>query len=797
MITRAKLRNWKSHKDTELELGEGTNVLVGIMGSGKSAVLDAVTYGLFGTVPAVRNRKITLDDLIRKRPVEEDSAEVEIEFVSPEGERYIVKRVLERENGTTFAELRKEDGTLIDKPRSTSVTEHVTSLLQIDYDFFRRMIYAEQNQLDRFLTLEPRKRREKIDELLKINRFEKARKNTTTLINRLKDREKDRRQDLKKLREDEEIKTLPSLEKELEDTRSEKADLVEKNRRIKPELEEVEKRLQKFEETKERIDELSKEIESVSGRIEALNQQVSRTEEKLGKEKEVSLESLKKRREDLEVSLQETKERVRKLDSEASSNTAKVSKLETKKGSLREKIGELEEKVGEKEESKEELEEIDFTKLRKEVDNLNERRESLRDDFSGLRVQVKNLRKSLEELQEAGTTCPVCGRPLAEKMKESLIQERRTSLKNSESQISKLEEEIEEVEKKISKKGERKERAKDLRRDMEDLPELESKLSDVRGEFEKKSRSLEDALEAEEEVCKTLEEAKQEVERIRKGYESVKKKMELQADLKSAKDERREAKGKEEKLKEKLQEKKEKFDEKLVEELREKHQGLIKKQEHFKTKISDIEKLIEQKGKLIESVREKKRTLNRREAEVGALKESTNSLNKVQKALSKSQTSIRKQVIEAVNGMMNEIWDEIYPYEDFRQIRLSIEERRKTSDYELQVMDSTGTWNPVEGVTSGGERTCASLTLRIAFAVVLAPSLSWLVLDEPTHNLDSEGISHLSKILREGVPKVVRQLLLITHEKRLESAVSACLYRFYRDKSRDGPTKVQRVYEEM
>jgi hypothetical protein len=47
--------------------------------------------------------------------------------------------------------------------------------------------------------------------------------------------------------------------------------------------------------------------------------------------------------------------------------------------------------------------------------------------------------------------------------------------------------------------------------------------------------------------------------------------------------------------------------------------------------------------------------------------------------------------------------------------------------------------------------------------------------------------------MRERLPEVVRQILLITHEERLESAVSGYLYRFQRDKSKDEPTRVEQA----
>ena len=173
MITRVKLKNWKSHRDTELRFGDGTNVLVGMMGAGKSAVLDAITYALFGTLPAVQSRRIKLEDLITSRPKPLGRAEVEVNFVAPDGNEYIVKRVVERGSGTSLSELRKATGELIESPSSGRVNELVKSLLELDYDLFERAIYSEQNRLDYFLTLPKGRRMESIDELLGINKLER------------------------------------------------------------------------------------------------------------------------------------------------------------------------------------------------------------------------------------------------------------------------------------------------------------------------------------------------------------------------------------------------------------------------------------------------------------------------------------------------------------------------------------------------------------------------------------------------------------------------------------------------
>ena len=116
----------------------------------------------------------------------------------------------------------------------------------------------------------------------------------------------------------------------------------------------------------------------------------------------------------------------------------------------------------------------------------------------------------------------------------------------------------------------------------------------------------------------------------------------------------------------------------------------------------------------------------------------------------------------------------------------------RDGDYVLELRDSTG-WISVDGIASGGERSLACLVLRIAFALVLAPQLKWLVLDEPTHNLDSRTVEDLAKVLRDNINEYVEQVFLITHDSALEDAVSGYLYKFDRKKEKDGITEIAKV----
>ena len=255
MIQKLKLKNWKSHHESEFDFSSGVNVLVGEMGSGKSSVLEALSFALFGTTPALQSRTVKLDNIIRRNPSPAKEACVEVTFSIGE-DTYFVKRVIERGGGTKEAELRK-NSELLESPSPTKVTDRLEKILQMDFDLFSRAIYSEQNNLDYFLNLRSGKRKRKIDELLKLTKFEEARKNTVSVKNRVNDLEDTREDDLDSLKDSESLKEIPELEEEIEKG---KKGLEE----IKSNLEGTEKKLK---EVKKQFDELKDKKEKNISRV--------------------------------------------------------------------------------------------------------------------------------------------------------------------------------------------------------------------------------------------------------------------------------------------------------------------------------------------------------------------------------------------------------------------------------------------------------------------------------------------------------------------------------------------------
>jgi DNA repair exonuclease SbcCD ATPase subunit len=157
--------------------------------------------------------------------------------------------------------------------------------------------------------------------------------------------------------------------------------------------------------------------------------------------------------------------------------------------------------------------------------------------------------------------------------------------------------------------------------------------------------------------------------------------------------------------------------------------------------------------------------------------------------LSATQIELRTSLLQTINEAMSNIWQSIYPYNDFTDARLNVVD----NGYDLEVLSRNKLWTRVEGILSGGERSAAALCIRIAFSLVLTKQLSILILDEPTHNLDETAVLKLSEMLRDSLPELVSQTFIITHDKNLENAASSKVYKINRNKDLDMPSEVEEI----
>ncbi|MCL6089112.1 MAG: ATP-binding protein, partial [Candidatus Marsarchaeota archaeon] len=85
MLRSITLSNWRSHKHTRIPLSRGANLLVGPMGSGKSSLMDALCFALYGTYPKLGRREAKIEEVGNFRHPGQTVA-VEVEWDDAEGE---------------------------------------------------------------------------------------------------------------------------------------------------------------------------------------------------------------------------------------------------------------------------------------------------------------------------------------------------------------------------------------------------------------------------------------------------------------------------------------------------------------------------------------------------------------------------------------------------------------------------------------------------------------------------------------------------------------------------------------
>ncbi|MDT8304526.1 MAG: SMC family ATPase [Anaerolineae bacterium] len=172
---RLQLTNFLSYRGTtELDFdGLDLTCIAGHNGAGKSSLLDAMTWALFG-----RSRSKSDDDVVNRIAGRNgEQAEVRFEFLL-EGDHYRVMR--QKQPGrTTSLELQicagDGDWRTLSEPGVRATQTAIEQLLRMNYDTFVNASFFLQGRADEFTTKTPGKRKEILAELLGVNRWDSYR----------------------------------------------------------------------------------------------------------------------------------------------------------------------------------------------------------------------------------------------------------------------------------------------------------------------------------------------------------------------------------------------------------------------------------------------------------------------------------------------------------------------------------------------------------------------------------------------------------------------------------------------
>jgi exonuclease SbcC len=164
-----QLENIRSHVKSTVPFTRGFNCLVGGLGCGKSSVLYAVDFALFGE-PLGRS----FEYLLREGA---ESGKVTVQFAQ-NGRPYKLIRGLKRRGkgiGQDFEELKLfEDEKLIASMKTEAVAEQFKAITGLDKELYRGIVWVRQEHLKELLDATPRERQRRLDELFGLSNYETA-----------------------------------------------------------------------------------------------------------------------------------------------------------------------------------------------------------------------------------------------------------------------------------------------------------------------------------------------------------------------------------------------------------------------------------------------------------------------------------------------------------------------------------------------------------------------------------------------------------------------------------------------
>ena len=258
MITSIELGDFLSHSNTKLEFENGVTVFVGDNGAGKSSIIDAITFALFGQHTRKSNKGLI------KRGSNQGFARIGF---SINGKQYEAVRKIDNKGtlSAKFSEIINDDRIEIAagerKQFGESMTQEVEKTIGLDFEKLKVASIVQQGELNAIINAKPKEFKELLNAIIGIDKLDVASESMKTVNKEF--REKIRgRIGYDDTNIDILSKNLEQFQKEIQEAKPEKKQLEEEQKKIQNEL-----------------DDLRKKVETESPKIEKINQLESRKKE--------------------------------------------------------------------------------------------------------------------------------------------------------------------------------------------------------------------------------------------------------------------------------------------------------------------------------------------------------------------------------------------------------------------------------------------------------------------------------------------------------------------------------------
>jgi exonuclease SbcC len=144
--------------------------VVGPTGAGKTSIIDAITFALYGSVPRLDDRR-AVAPVIAQNLTE---ARVRLDFTAGDDEYTAVRVVRATRAGATTREARLQRGDEVLAGDAKEVTAKVEEVIGLGFDHFTKCVSLPQGQFAQFLHAEPGKRQDLLVRLLDLGLYDRV-----------------------------------------------------------------------------------------------------------------------------------------------------------------------------------------------------------------------------------------------------------------------------------------------------------------------------------------------------------------------------------------------------------------------------------------------------------------------------------------------------------------------------------------------------------------------------------------------------------------------------------------------
>ncbi len=527
-LKKITLNNIRSYENQEIEFPEGSTLLSGDIGSGKTSILLAIEFALFGLQPGQRG-----SSLLRNG---KDFGGAIIEF-EVEGKNIVIERTLKRGKKSISQDYCSIS--IDNEKRELSVTELknlVLNLLDYPKEFSKKQnilykftVYTPQEEMKQIILQDPETRINTLRHVFGIDKYKRILENVSIVISKLREEKRLKQGQILNLEQDKEklvsneneLETkrynLISIEKELFLKTENRKKIEEEKQEISLKIEEKNKLHSEIEKNKLMMSTKKDSIVNNSQLIQKIKEQVKEIDELKFEEAEIpgleeQLDSLKKEKielneKNLEITSQinslslknqendNLKDKIshmkmcptclqdvdpvhksnvsNKLESDITENVKKIETLTLEKRKISQRLDELEFETNR---IQSRIQELKILKVRIEsaiekqnrIEELEKNNNSLQKDIEILEEQLSTLKKSVFELTKYDN--------IFERKKQefdnALKEERQAEIK-----VAELKKEIDVFSRQIEELRERIQKTEEIKQQLNYISELENWLN--------------------------------------------------------------------------------------------------------------------------------------------------------------------------------------------------------------------------------------------------------------------------------------------------------------------------------